>query len=152
MANPATKHYISHDVFTHITSIPIKDEPDEWKNEITQIVGIGDTLDRKGLKVIVESIEEAQDFPLEQTVELSFPELNTEESFLKGVVHFIDPRVDAASGLLEIRILADNPDRLVKPGLRARVAVIAENQGAKVDELKGFGSQTAKLIESEPHK
>ncbi|CAI8337570.1 MAG: Cytochrome c-type biogenesis protein CcmF [Bacteroidetes bacterium MED-G17] len=64
MANPATKHYISHDVFTHITSIPIKDEPDEWKNEITQIVGIGDTLDRKGLKVIVESIEEAQDLEI----------------------------------------------------------------------------------------
>ena len=42
----------------------IKDEPDEWKNEITQIVGIGDTLDRKGLKVIVESIEEAQDLEI----------------------------------------------------------------------------------------
>jgi membrane fusion protein (multidrug efflux system) len=125
--------------------------------EIGEMVSVGEAMFRvvdidQILVYLYLTIEEAQDFPLEQTVELSFPELNTEESFLKGVVHFIDPRVDAASGLLEIRILADNPDRLVKPGLRARVAVIAENQGAKVGELKGFGSQIAKLIESEPHK
>lgn len=61
MANPATKHYIDHDVFTHITSIPIKEEPEDWGDEKSQLVTLGDTLNRKGFQVIVESIEEAQD-------------------------------------------------------------------------------------------
>lgn len=38
-----------------------------------------------------------------------------------GKVDFIDPRVDAASGLLRVKILLDNPDAALKPGLRAEI-------------------------------
>ena len=39
----------------------------------------------------------------------------------RGKVDFIDPRVDAASGLLRVKVLLDNPDAALKPGLRAEV-------------------------------
>ena len=38
-----------------------------------------------------------------------------------GRVEFIDPRVDAASGLVRIKVLVDNPGHTIKPGLRAEV-------------------------------
>lgn len=40
-----------------------------------------------------------------------------------GKVDFIDPRVDAASGLLRVRVLVDNANGAIKPGLRAEVAL-----------------------------
>ncbi len=39
----------------------------------------------------------------------------------RGKVDFIDPRVDAASGLLRVKVLLDNPDSALKPGLRAEI-------------------------------
>lgn len=39
----------------------------------------------------------------------------------RGAVDFIDPRVDAASGLMRVKVLLDNADRALKPGLRAEV-------------------------------
>ena len=41
----------------------------------------------------------------------------------KGVVDFVDPRVDAASGLMRVKVLLDNADSAIKPGLRAVVEV-----------------------------
>lgn len=38
-----------------------------------------------------------------------------------GQVDFIDPRVDAASGLLRVKVLLANPGHVIKPGLRADV-------------------------------
>ncbi len=38
-----------------------------------------------------------------------------------GKVDFIDPRVDAASGLMRVKILLSNPGHVIKPGLRADV-------------------------------
>ncbi|WP_438483307.1 efflux RND transporter periplasmic adaptor subunit [Oleiharenicola lentus] len=40
-----------------------------------------------------------------------------------GKVDFIDPRVDAASGLLRVKVLVPNPKRVIKPGLRADVII-----------------------------
>lgn len=39
----------------------------------------------------------------------------------EGKVDFIDPRVDAASGLLRVRVLVPNHKHAIKPGLRAEV-------------------------------
>lgn len=39
----------------------------------------------------------------------------------QGKVDFIDPRVDAASGLLRVRVLVPNHKHAIKPGLRAEV-------------------------------
>ena len=43
------------------------------------------------------------------------------DRIFSGTVDFIDPRVDAASGLLRVKILLDNQDTALKPGLRAEV-------------------------------
>ncbi|MDQ8186503.1 efflux RND transporter periplasmic adaptor subunit [Pelagicoccus sp. SDUM812002] len=51
-----------------------------------------------------------------------FPDLDTERSFT-GKIDFVDPRVDAASGLMRVRVLIDNPDHVVKAGLRAKIAL-----------------------------
>ncbi len=42
-----------------------------------------------------------------------------------GAVDFIDPRVDAASGLMRVKVLLDNSDAALKPGLRAQVTPAA---------------------------
>ena len=46
---------------------------------------------------------------------------NKETQIVQGKVDFIDPRVDAASGLIRVKVLVANPDRAIKPGLRAEV-------------------------------
>lgn len=40
-----------------------------------------------------------------------------------GKIDFIDPRVDAASGLLRVKVLVPNPEHAIKPGLRAEVTL-----------------------------
>jgi len=67
------------------------------------------------------TVEEARAFPVGAPVRLTFDALEEEVDELEGTVDFIDPRVDSASGLLQIRVIAENPDRIVKPGLRARI-------------------------------
>jgi RND family efflux transporter MFP subunit len=51
-----------------------------------------------------------------------FPELDLDGE-LTGTVDFIDPRVDAASGLLRVRVTVDNPTQRVKAGVRAIVTL-----------------------------
>jgi len=36
-----------------------------------------------------------------------------------GAVSFIDPRIDAASGLFRVKVLLDNPNHIIKAGMRA---------------------------------
>jgi len=69
------------------------------------------------------TVEEARAFPAGRKVDLRFPEMESDFEGLVGKVDFVDPRVDPASGLLQIRILAENPNLAVKPGLRARVTL-----------------------------
>lgn len=61
-----------------------------------------------------------------QEAQARFPELDLDGE-LTGTVDFIDPRVDAASGLLRVRILVDNPDHQVKAGVRAIVTLSSSN-------------------------
>ena len=53
---------------------------------------------------------------------VAFPDLDTDRSF-SGAIDFVDPRVDAASGLMRVRVLIENPDHVVKAGLRASIAL-----------------------------
>ena len=55
---------------------------------------------------------------LGQEAEVSFPEV-TPAVVKSGKVHFIDPEVDARSGLFRVRILLDNKDGAARPGMRA---------------------------------
>ena len=73
------------------------------------------------------TVEDARGFPVGAPVRLTFDELTEEVDGLQGTVDFINPRVDPASGLMQVRVIAKNPDRLVKPGLRARIERVKTN-------------------------
>jgi membrane fusion protein, multidrug efflux system len=67
-------------------------------------------------------------------VRVHFPELGILEA-RTGVIDFIDPRVDPASGLLRVRVLVPNPDGSIKVGVRG-VAEFATPRLSAVDGLK----------------
>lgn len=107
-------------------------------NEIGEMVAVGEPMfelvDINQIYVrLFLTVEEARRFPVGRAVRLTFPELDADAPKLDGVVDFIDPRVDSASGLLEVKILADNSDRSVKPGLRALVELAAEDAVVDID-------------------
>jgi membrane fusion protein (multidrug efflux system) len=55
-----------------------------------------------------------------QVLPARFDALKTDQVF-SGRVDFIDPRVDASSGLMRVRLLVENPDHVIKAGMRATV-------------------------------
>ena len=58
---------------------------------------------------------------LGQEYAVHFPEMPSVKN-LKAKVNFIDPEVDARSGLFRVRLLLDNKEGLVRPGLRVQAA------------------------------
>jgi membrane fusion protein (multidrug efflux system) len=63
-------------------------------------------LDPKLLPVIQENLE----------VPVRFPVIGP--TAFKGRITFIDPRIDAASGLFRVKILLENPGHKIKPNMR----------------------------------
>jgi membrane fusion protein, multidrug efflux system len=68
--------------------------------------------------------EDAGSLRLGDTVGIRCPVVHADRLF-PGTVDFIDPRVDAASGLMRVKVLLANPDGVIKPGLRAIVTPVA---------------------------
>jgi membrane fusion protein (multidrug efflux system) len=66
--------------------------------------------------------EDAGAIRLGDTLEVRCPVADATRVF-PGKVDFVDPRVDAASGLMRVKVLLDNNDALLKPGLRANVSI-----------------------------
>lgn len=66
---------------------------------------------------------------LGQEISTTYPELSP-GTVKKAVVDFIDPQVDARSGLFRVRLLLDNKDESIKPGMRvqAEFPVLAVDQ------------------------
>ncbi len=64
--------------------------------------------------------EDARDLRTGQILKVRCPVVDPERVFT-GKIDFIDPRVDAASGLLRVKILLDNADVALKPGLRCQI-------------------------------
>lgn len=56
---------------------------------------------------------------LGQELDVQFPELSP-PLLRKAKVHFIDPQVDARSGLFRVRLLLDNQDGQARPGMKVR--------------------------------
>jgi RND family efflux transporter MFP subunit len=110
----------------------------ERNNEIGEMVAVGEPMfrvvdiDQIYVRLYL-TVKEARQFPVGQAVFLIFPEMSEDTPRLSGVVNFIDPRVDSASGLLEVKILADNSDRSVKPGLRALVELAPASMTVEVE-------------------
>lgn len=65
--------------------------------------------------------EELGRFKLGETVQVHYVAGDAKTS-RAGKVDFIDPRIDAASGLMRVKVLVQNPDRQIIPGLRVEVA------------------------------
>jgi cytochrome c-type biogenesis protein CcmF len=57
-ANPDTRHYLTHDIFTHVSSVPNKLEPkEEWTNEQMHDMKLGDTVVVNRHLVILKDIQ-----------------------------------------------------------------------------------------------
>ena len=68
------------------------------------------------------SAEELPRFSLGQKLTARFDVLKESPAF-SGQVDFIDPRVDASSGLIRVRLLIENPRQLIKAGMRGAVTL-----------------------------
>ncbi len=64
-----------------------------------------------------------------QMASVTLPSFGADLAFA-GPVDFIDPRVDAASGLSRVRVRLQNPDQVIKAGLRARVELNPKEESA----------------------
>ena len=60
MANPDTRHYITYDVYTHVTSIPNPNDTTEWKNIKEQEVLPGDVIQTAAGNLEFNGIERAK--------------------------------------------------------------------------------------------
>lgn len=130
----------------------------ERNNEIGEMVSVGEPmfrvvdLDKIYIRLFL-SVQEARNFPEGRAVLLTFPELEAGTPVMEGVVDFIDPRVDSASGLLEVRVLADNSERRVKPGLRAQVELAPQDVEVNVkvpeESLPAYEPNPAEVETSE---
>ncbi len=70
VANPDTRHYLSRDIFTHVTSIPKKDEALQRPYENAKIhqVKLGDSIQLENALLIIDNINPQEDparFPME---------------------------------------------------------------------------------------
>lgn len=66
--------------------------------------------------------EELPHFSTGQKLTARFDALKGSATYT-GQVDFIDPRVDASSGLIRVRLLIENPRQLIKAGMRASVSL-----------------------------
>jgi RND family efflux transporter MFP subunit len=119
----------------------------ERNNEIGEMVAVGEPMfrvvdiDQIYIRLFL-TVEDARSFPMGRLVDLTFPELLEGDTALRGTVDFVDPRVDSASGFLQVRVLADNTDHCVKPGLRAYVELAPEEEVAPVEAVDESLSDT----------
>lgn len=77
-------------------------------------------------RVYIQFYIRAEDLPLiavGDEMSVRCPVLDAQKTHV-GKVDFIDPRVDAASGLLRVKILLANPTGEIKAGVRAEVGLL----------------------------
>jgi membrane fusion protein, multidrug efflux system len=53
---------------------------------------------------------------VDQPVAVRFPVIGNAD--FEGKVSFVDPRIDAGSGLFRVKLIVDNPKHIIKPGMR----------------------------------
>jgi cytochrome c-type biogenesis protein CcmF len=138
MANPASRHYWDHDVFTYVTSLP---DPDKQKEDTatfhTNHLGIGDTLFYSNGLMILDSVTAKTDLP----VELFGPDGSLHEASIKvfsktGSSYTIAPRLAIAKGdnvavpdtvlaeNLVLQLQKVNPDNSVELGVKESDSVM----------------------------
>jgi cytochrome c-type biogenesis protein CcmF len=63
MANPSAKHYLTHDVFTYITSLPNPEEKQDTSSFRSQVMKEGDTAFYSNGYIILEKIQTRDSIP-----------------------------------------------------------------------------------------
>jgi membrane fusion protein (multidrug efflux system) len=71
--------------------------------------------------------------PPDAKVTVRFPSLPSGSQEYNATVAFIDPRIDAASGLFRVKLLLDNPNHEIKAGMRGQAdfSKVAQVSAAK---------------------
>lgn len=104
-------------------------EAGEWVETGAVIFELVD-IDRVYAELLVTP-EEAAPLKEGQHLTTRFPLLGTKPE-VTGVINFIDPRVDASSGLMKVRILIENSEHRLRPGYRGQTEIVkAENPVVK---------------------
>jgi len=70
-------------------------------------------------------VENLKNVAVDDEVKVVFESLGLEDARV-GKIDYIDPRVDAASGLSRVRLLLQNADGAIKPGVRVTVQLLEE--------------------------
>jgi RND family efflux transporter MFP subunit len=94
-------------------------EPGEAVNEAEPVLQVMDS-DRLLLLFYLEA-PLLSAVKLGDSVNVTFPEI-TPEVQRTSKINFIDPEVDARSGMFRVRLLMDNADHAVRPGMKVRGA------------------------------
>lgn len=77
-------------------------------------------ISRVYLQVFIEAAD-ALKLKHGQSVSVRFPDYTVGAQ--AGVIDFIDPRIDGASGLVRVKVLIENPERKLIAGMRGRVSL-----------------------------
>ena len=96
-----------------------KDEGETVKKAEEMFVIIN--IDKVFLQLFL-SADDVYSLKTGQQVDVHFPIMPSKNKF-KGEVYFIDPRIDATSGLLRTRILIENPNHFIRAGMRGNVVI-----------------------------
>lgn len=94
-----------------------KREAGEWVEPGTVVFELVN-IDRVYAEMLVTP-EEAAPLKVGQKLTTRFP-LLAPRAEVEGAIDFIDPRVDASSGLMKVRILIDNAQHRLRPGYRGQ--------------------------------
>lgn len=94
-----------------------KREAGEWVEPGTVVFELVN-IDRVYAEMLVTP-EEAAPLKVGQPLVTRFPLLSPTPE-VEGRIDFIDPRVDASSGLMKVRVLIENPQHRLRPGYRGQ--------------------------------
>ena len=72
-------------------------------------------------------VENLKNVAIGGKVEVIFPNLGS-QNIRVGTIDYIDPRVNAASGLSRVRLLLQNTDKYIKAGVRVSVRLLESNE------------------------
>jgi membrane fusion protein, multidrug efflux system len=92
-------------------------EPGEAVNEAEPILQVMDA-DRLLLQFYLEA-PMLSTLKIGDQVEVMFPEV-TPMVQRNSKINFIDPEIDARSGMFRVRLLMENKDQAVRPGMKVR--------------------------------
>lgn len=137
MANPAAKHYWTHDVFTYITSLPNPERQKDTAIFKTNKLKPGDTLFYSSGYMILEKVETQDSLPssifgkgdslYESSIKIhsksgSIFSVTSRLAFVKGGLLMLPDTITAEGLVLQLQKV--NPDKSIELGVKESAAVM----------------------------